>query len=405
MGGLVTLDALQDADMDGKVGKLVTLGTPVLGATKALGVIEYKAICFTEEILDTHCITNPSTAQQVMRNFPSAYQLLPSRDFQAAVGSPLEIEGVEVSYDEWSGTVRSHRNGALFDAASTWQTQLAVRPHDPDVDMLRVVGSDRATPVQIERFTINDCFIFKAGFCPEKTVTKVIPGPGDGTVPRASAGLRDPDRSFDKTDGVDNHYVDGVSHMGLAQDSGVFEVVLGFLNGEAEARIASRSDLGMAAQLINNDATQFDGVAVNVIGPAWGTIRANGEMTGPVDGAEPDIIYEGIPGSSLWRSGNTQTFVFSDQGSYSADFAVPDAGSSEYQYLEAQASPDDFISNVILIEVDRYRDDVLDASAIFRVEPSPGDAVRIRFRNERRSRRCDSSGRSRRRRGIRNESD
>ena len=379
MGGLVTLDALQDEGMDNKVATLVTLGTPVLGATKALGVIEYKAICFTEEILDLHCITNPSTAQQVMRNFPASYQLLPSRDFQNAVGSPLEIEGIEVSYDEWSGIVRANRNGTLLDAANSWQTQLAVRPHDPDVEMLRVVGSDRATPVQIERFTINDCFFFSAGFCPEKLVTKVIAGPGDGTVPRASAGLHDPDRGFDRRGGVENHYVEGVGHLGLSQNRDVIDVVFAFLRGESEARIASNAGSLLSAQLIEDDAAPFEGSAITVIGPAWGAVEGNGETTGPLAKAETDVVYEGIPGSSLWRSGNAQTFVFSDSGSYTAEFTVAAPGSEEYRFLEQQANPDEFVSDVILIEIDRFRDDEIDDRAIFRIDPEPGLRIGLGF--------------------------
>ena len=377
MGGLVTLDALQDDGMEGKVAKLVTLGTPVLGATKALGVIEYKAVCFTEEIFDVHCITNPSTAQQVMLNFPASYLLLPSRDFQNAVGSPLELEGVEVSYDEWSGIVRANRNGALLDGAIGWQSQLAVRPDDPEVEMLRVVGSDRGTPVQIERFTINDCFFFRAGFCPEKLVTKVIAGPGDGTVPRASAGLHDDGRGFDRREGVENHYVEGVGHMGLSQDSDVIDVLFAFLRGESEARIASSAGYPVAAQLIEDDAEPFEGTSITVIGPAWGAIDSGEETTGPVAGAEVDIIYEGISGSSLWRGGNAQTFVFSDPGSYTAEFTMPSPGSEEYGFLEQQAAPEGFISEVILIEIERYRDDGLNDSAIYRIEPKPG--MRISF--------------------------
>ncbi len=379
MGGLVTLDALSVAEMDGKVARVVTLGTPVLGATKALGVIEYKAICFTEEILDLHCITNPTTAQRVMRNFPAGYQLLPSREFQHAVGAPLELDGVEASYDAWASIVRRNRNGALLDAASAWQGQLPTRPHDPEVEMLRVVGSDRATPVQLERFAIHDCYFFSADFCPERMVMKVIAGPGDGTVPRASASLHDADRGFDRRDSVVNHYVAGVNHMGLAQDRGVFDVVIAFLGGETEARIASTASTGLVAQAVNDTPTEFEGLTVTVIGPAWGSVYDGNEWTGPVEDAEADIIYTGIPGSRLWRGSNGQTFAFSKPGDYSAEFVVPEPDAPERDYLAAQAAPDEPIENVVLIEIDRYDDTEIEDSAIFRVEPSPGMRVRFDF--------------------------
>ncbi|CAN5817948.1 hypothetical protein BH23CHL2_BH23CHL2_07570 [soil metagenome] len=378
MGGLVALDALQDTSMVGKVSRLVTLGTPVLGATKALGVLEFKALCFTEEILNRHCITNPTTAQRVMTNFPTAYQLLPSRAFGHAVGSPLEIEGVESGYDEWSGIVRSNRNPALLDAAINWQSQLAVRPNDPGVEMLRVAGSDQATPVQIERFTIHDCFLFTAPICPEKTVNKIIAGPGDGTVPRASASLHDPVRGFDQREDVPIHYVAGVSHMGLAQDSDIFAEVLAFLRGETEGRAASSAGLSFSALAINDDPEPFDGMTVTVIGPAWGTVESEAdERTGPVADNQPDVAYEGIPGSEYWRSGSAQTFAFSRAGSHFAQFTVPPTDSEEYRYLQESAAPDDLISNVILIEIDRYRESSIEDRAIFRVEPT--DGMRLEF--------------------------
>jgi pimeloyl-ACP methyl ester carboxylesterase len=379
MGGLVTLAALGDSDMDGKVGKVVTLGTPVLGATKALGVLEYKALCFTEEILDIHCITNETTAQQVVTNFPGAYQLLPSRAFEDAVGSPLEDEGSALDYDDWTAIVHDNRNADLMNAAEAWQANLPREPHDENVEMLRIVGDNQGTPVQIERKLVKDCYFLFFG-CSEKVKYTIQGGSGDGTVPLASASLQDDTRNFDQNGAATVHPMPDVSHMALAQDDDVLAYVLNFLGITGVARVASIAPAGngLSAEY-DREPRHFDGLILTVIGPAWGTVRSGDDFTGPVPGEEPDVYYEGIPGSSFWRIGDSQAFVFSGDGEYRAELSVVADDSIEYAYLTRAAAPEEVLDNVVLITAERYRDGEVDDATIFRVEPSAGATLYLEF--------------------------
>jgi pimeloyl-ACP methyl ester carboxylesterase len=381
MGGMVALAALGDSDMDGKVAKLVTLGTPVLGATKALGVLEFKALCFTEEILDRHCITNTATAQQVMTNFPSAYQLLPSRAFDDAVGSPFQDGATTVDFDGWTSIVRANRNAALLDDAHGWQADLPRTPHDENVEMLRVVGSNKGTPVQIERRIVDDCFAWVFN-CEQKTKYFIETGTGDGTVPLASASLLDATRGFDQSGGVPIHPV-GVGHMALAQDEDVLEDVLDFLNITTSARIASIAPVGTDLRAeYDREPELFDGAVLTVVGPAWGQVRSGDELTGPVPGEHPDIVYEGIDDSSFWRVGDVQHFVFNGDGDYRAELSVVGRDSLEYGYLAQSAAPEDVLDNVVLVTLETYDDGEIDDTTIFRVEPTPGATLYLDFQTD-----------------------
>ncbi len=88
MGGLVSLNALSDASMAGKVHKLETLGAPILGAPKALGLLQFRAPCFLDDLPLLGCPLNPTTLQTTFNNWPGGYELLPSRVYHQAEGTP-----------------------------------------------------------------------------------------------------------------------------------------------------------------------------------------------------------------------------------------------------------------------------------------------------------------------------
>ena len=67
-GGLVTEVALKDPSSAGKVSRVLTMGTPYLGATKALGVLDYGEPCQNEVF--GICILDPKEVQKLSTNFP-----------------------------------------------------------------------------------------------------------------------------------------------------------------------------------------------------------------------------------------------------------------------------------------------------------------------------------------------
>lgn len=78
MGGLVSRYYISDPARSQRIQRLVTLGTPYLGAPKvALTIID--ELCFVEKA--GICFTSPATLKKLLVNFPSTYQLAPSDDF------------------------------------------------------------------------------------------------------------------------------------------------------------------------------------------------------------------------------------------------------------------------------------------------------------------------------------
>lgn len=85
---MVTLAALENPASVGKIRNLLTVGTPVLGATKSLGILQYRMSCFIEPY--GICITNKETIQKLL-NMSSGYQLLLNRAFDRTVRATLYI--------------------------------------------------------------------------------------------------------------------------------------------------------------------------------------------------------------------------------------------------------------------------------------------------------------------------
>jgi pimeloyl-ACP methyl ester carboxylesterase len=363
MGGLVALTALADPRAETWVRTFITLGVPVLGATKALGVIEFRSFCFTKMIFERHCMTNPTTVQQAILTFPGAHQLLPDPAFDQAVGTPLRIDGVDFGYAQWSVLAS---NGTLVQAAREFGDNLQTAPASTQTRMVRVAGDTVGTPMRIHRERTEDC-PSSGGACVEQWKLWVEYGDGDGTVPLHSADLYNDETGFDRRAGVDNEYVNEVSHMDLVKDEEVLDFIVDTLR-DASGRIASTGAVPARA-LALDDREPFDGMAVTAIGPLWGNITdRQGNTTGPVPGTPPDYAYDGIPGSSYELLGDTQSYFFNREGEYTAEFQVVAPGSAEHDFLAQAAADDAMLQNTLLVQVDRYDDAELDGRRIFRVD-------------------------------------
>ena len=229
-GGLVTLAALRDPDSIGKVRKVVTLGTPLLGSTNTLGILEYKLGCFgAKEIFGNDCIIDPNTTQQIMKYMPGAYQLLPSRKFDEAVGAPLVVdldseEDGEKFYDEWTQEVAASSNvdaGLLTKAGEFHKRYDVMAWADPSVELVRVAGTGLSTPTSISKFNECNVILFSCEVDHEYVEEKT----GDGTVPKGSAM---PGFGYDPVDRAQTVYTPGVEHGELAKDSDVLDQAILF---------------------------------------------------------------------------------------------------------------------------------------------------------------------------------
>jgi hypothetical protein len=105
MGGLVVNAMLTRAfpDISGdaapNVLRVVTLGTPNLGAVKALGQLDYGWPCQLPR--DGGCMINQTTLQRIARNMPGYLQLLPSPSYESLVGpTVITPEGAHLTWGD-----------------------------------------------------------------------------------------------------------------------------------------------------------------------------------------------------------------------------------------------------------------------------------------------------------------
>lgn len=259
-GGLVTSSALADPQAVGKVDRVVTLGTPYLGATKALGVLDYQDPCQADPPLSLPgCILNREKAQELVTNWPGFLELLPAPSFYEAEFSAVHRQIDDDDDGSMEGflpfdAVREQladRNLTLIDNAATLHRRIdAWAPADPDVKLFRVVGDASATILRVIQYEEEQC----DGYlwwreCKMTETFQFQMGNGDGTVPLHSADVHIPSRGFDLRGGSQIGYVSEVGHGELPRDEVVLEFATGFLAG-SEVQFASS---GFTAQSINSD--------------------------------------------------------------------------------------------------------------------------------------------------------
>lgn len=345
-GGLVTLAALRDQNSVGKVRKVRTLGTPLLGAARALGLQAYQEGCFGKDVPLKGCVINPTVTQQIMKYMPGSYQLLPSRKFDEEVNAPLEVNlGSEddgpKSYDEWTEEVSSDPYvdvGLLTQAGLFHEEYDTLELADPTVELTRVVGTEYATPTKVIKFNDCDFFFFncKIGHRYEETDA------GDGTVPQGSAG---PGISYDPTGRTKKTvYEEELEHGELAKDPQVLADAIEYFLGAGTQQSGLR--FFEAANVNVQDSFEavpgfFDGVKLEALGPVRGYVSDGSDG---ILGKHPDlpsVALQRIPGGFYNSISDWQSFFLNEEGSYDAKLEVIGKGSTKLAvktYAESQVN-------------------------------------------------------------------
>lgn len=369
MGGMVTLAALEDSRSVGKIRKVLTLGTPVLGATKSLGMLQYRMPCFVESF--GICLTNRETTQKILENMPGGYQLLPSRAFDRAVRAPLYIdmdtngdgvkEGAQTYY-EWAKIVRASHNGALLDRARYYHyASDTLTLADPNVKLRRVAADGLGTVDRIRQY--RDCFL---GYFSCDTEYELKNGAGDGTVPLHSADLYNPKTGFDRRGPGPVSYFHGVEHGDLVKDDAVMSYALSYFGHRTSATAAtpltiqpSLADDGEADHTPQPGG--FDGTELEVVGPAEGYVEdAGGQAIGVSAELSRDVTGE-IPGGSYNAIGDTKSFFLNEAGRYSGRLTVTGEDS------------------MVRLRIRTYEGAAISGQAVFFVEAPRGAKLDLRF--------------------------
>jgi pimeloyl-ACP methyl ester carboxylesterase len=236
MGGLVSKAYLNKYARANKVRKLVTIGTPHLGAPKMFGVwktseLEPGAFISIDALIDC------DTVKYITRNFSSIYQLLPSKDYFSYGGAYYEegfdtngdglINGRIYNYSDMKDWYDKRYNNSEYNDLNWNMLNNAEAFHDvldkiiiTDNSLVEgyMIASDRqATPVLLRDY------IGSLGIKHENKVEKLEAG--DGTVPTVSA-----------TNGQIQHsqifYVNDGTHGELLKLSPVIQKTIHILNGD-----------------------------------------------------------------------------------------------------------------------------------------------------------------------------
>jgi len=406
MGGLLTRAVLAKQASVGKVRRVLTLGTPVLGAPLLFGALEYKMPCFLE-VKKVYCISNPAMVQELITNFTGEYQVLPGPNYNDAEESPLNIDrdtngdnlpdGPQ-SYAQWTSIVRANHNALLMDKNAPFhQAYDNLTLADPSVQYYRVVGDQLDTPAQIREYMSCFAWVFN---CEVKH--EVIQGTGDGTVPLHSADLYNPDRGFDLRNGLPNAYAHEVEHGSLPTNDMVLAFALSYYGAESLAPQSAAANKLSVASLADDQSRQphdpwqdfgntpakmslsnqpsfagvansleafglsdtpelFGGMELETLGPVEGAIvDASGNLLGR-DPAKPEgVIDEVIPGGNYNAIADTQSFFLNEDGAYVGKLAVVTQGG-------------------IRLRVRTYADGQLNGQAIFNVDAPVGAKLQIAF--------------------------
>ncbi|OKP93859.1 hypothetical protein A3849_30350, partial [Paenibacillus sp. P46E] len=201
MGGLISTEYINKGNAN-KIDKLITLGTPYLGAPQAVNIFETGAAA-GDFISDTAI---SKSIREVMPNIPSAYQLLPSEEYftlnntnylksQEYLGPSLNLKNTnfkDTTYTNYNSTFtflkdnRGWSNDLLINKAKKFYENLNIVSNLNKVDSYYIIG-DRIP-------TIGGLTVTNYTFGPQRYVLDIKSIQGDGTVPLISARVGTPTR-------------------------------------------------------------------------------------------------------------------------------------------------------------------------------------------------------------------
>lgn len=302
-GGLVALEMLREG-ATADINRLVTFGTPVLGAPKAFGVMEQNAPCIVPDNWLIGCAYDSHTVADITRTMPGVYELLPSPQLEQLIGPPLYENGQAVSFPAWTDSILANGSPAFLDGAESFHA--AIDSYQPSVPMLRIFGSGLPTPYAFFDLDGTSCWQYFQT-CRQEESAMIGWGTGDGTVPAASAA--------DAGSGVPESNAGAIAHDDLVHASSSLDAALAFLTAPT-ARVFNARRLAQAA-----DIDALSGIAVDITGSAHGSIEDAVGRTDAIDPSLP-VPQQDIPGSTVLPLTNDQAYFFSDPGSYTASYAV-----------------------------------------------------------------------------------
>ena len=259
-GGLIVNALVHNPASVGKVYRIVTLGTPDLGAPKLLSNLLYGVPCAIPDPpnalndlgMANGCFIFPQLIQSLAENYPGVAELAPSQAYYQTISALTTTSGgvsVGLTYAQAesviadtlasppAGSGLTPRDDSLMEQAATFHAEVDDwAPLDPTVGLLRMVGFDATDATS--SCTAAPCSGRGVGvYDQDGTIVSVSTsgqlsyGSGDGTVPLYSANLYDPAVGLDDRGNAHDMYWCGVSHFGLAWSTPVWQAAVNYLEG------------------------------------------------------------------------------------------------------------------------------------------------------------------------------
>ena len=257
MGGMVARAYIFDKANAEKVERLVTLGTPYLGAPKvALGILH--ELCFLEQYF--YCLTNPRTVHDLLVNFPSAYQLAPGYGyFQVYPNGYLrrDYDGDgDGQVDGWlneqlSHTLLARQNSRLAWYARNYHWNLDGWKRDDanGVQVFMMVGDRHGTPALITERR-QSTWLKPSEVNTTYQYEKIRNG--DGTVPIRSADMRYLPGGIDLSGNALIFYFD-LTHEDLPLDNSVLQFAIDIFTAPS-AETARRNAMSLVSSNASGQA-------------------------------------------------------------------------------------------------------------------------------------------------------
>ena len=341
MGGLVARRYILDAGDDSHVNRLVTIGSPFLGAPKAINVLETGDF-FPRQPIDR------DTMAYIAKTFPGAHQLLPGEPYFIQAGDdpdlvPFYEDGWDLngnglgselySFGDYLSLMDSeryartpfspgtethyfHQYSAPTGAQDDW------RQDSTGVEYHHIVGQrhDPDTITQVAPTIEMDCWFGTIG-CRFSEVFELKYGLGDKTVPLLSATRRG---RFDFAPGSDIYLFvgdDEVEHNNLNSNPAVQTCVLDILRSNSHSTCPDPMGTGLRAASAEAQASRPI-YYLTIRGSSPVVVTDNqGNSTAP----HPDGYFiEGeVPGVEIYQLGESaQDVLLSPNQPYTVTFTT-----------------------------------------------------------------------------------
>lgn len=370
MGGMVAETAIEtNAATAAKVNRIVTLGTPHLGAARILGMLEYNEPCHViRGIIKDHlerCWLDNDEVAKLFRNWPGALELLPGRNYMAAVGSPItqnyDADGDKrydgpMTFEEYRAEL-ADRNLALIDDSFRWHdARDGWAPASTQVGLLRIVGDKKLTISRWAHRLVPKCQPaprMGKPVCKQVVAVDYERANGDGMVEVHSAALVNSERGFDQKGNGINIFLTGVNHDGIAQASLSTDMAVKYLEGSGRnptcasgfnaysqsVRTASAADQEpLVDELLplpegtSLTPTPASGTELDITGAVSGSVTdALGNITGVTDAALR-ISDADIPDSQYDAGPEHASTVLQQDGSYDGTWTVTADGDVRFLF-------------------------------------------------------------------------